>query len=174
MRRMSLNARQAYEDENTDEIEVLLVVIEHESLAAPVRLSTDPTERLSADPLKYGTRSIWNGADAKTDPYQFVLVFAEFPSDLEDAPAAARMVIENVTNDIAKTLRSITDFASISMAVVLASSPNVVEAEFRNLKLVKSEGDAGEFTLNLSRLPIEEESCPTGRMTKDRFPGLHR
>ncbi|WFE92310.1 hypothetical protein K1718_13375 [Roseibium porphyridii] len=174
MRRLSLNARQALETANSGDPEILLIRIDHESLSKPVRLSTDPTERLSVEPLIYGTRSIWFGANLKTDPYLFALVKAEFPSDLEDAPATARIILENVSNDIAAQLRAITNFASVAIAVVLSSSPNVVEAEFRNLKLVKADGDANEFSLNLSRLPIEEESFPTDRMTKQRAPGLHR
>ena len=53
MRRISVNARSAHDAASTDEIEVVLIQIEHPQLAAPVRLSTDPTERISVDPLTY-------------------------------------------------------------------------------------------------------------------------
>ena len=71
-------------------------------------------------------------------------------------------------------LQTVTTQATVHLALVLASSPDQVEAEFRDLKLVRSEGDASEITLYLSRQPIEEEGFPAARMTKQRFPGLHR
>lgn len=167
-----MNARQALDAASSAEVEVALFVIEHPSLASPVRLSTDPTERLSADPLIYGTRSNWFGANKVTEPYLFVLVSAELPGDQEDAPAAATLVLENVDNDIAKLLRSFTDRPVIHMAVVLASSPDLVEMECRDLRIVASEGDAGQVSLTLTRAPIEDETVPMDRFTRDRFPGL--
>lgn len=174
MRRLSLNARLAQEENSTDEIEICLIVIEHPALDEPVRLSTDNTERLSLSPLMYGTRSTWMGANPITEPYLFVLASAELPSDLDDAPASASIVLENVDNDIGAILRSVTDRATVHMAVVLASSPNLTEAEYREMKLVNADGDVGEVRLSFSREPIEDESYPTDRMTKQRFPGLHR
>lgn len=174
MRRVSLNQRLSFEEHSTDEVEVALFHIEHEALTDPVRLSTDPTERLSDDPLAYGTRSTFNGASPVTEPFQFVLVSTDMPSDMEEAPAEAAIVLENVTTGIADVLQSLTTQATVHLALVLASSPDQVEAEFRDLKLVRSEGDASEITLYLSRQPIEEESFPAARMTKQRFPGLHR
>ncbi len=174
MRRLSLNARAALDAATTDEIEIVLLTVEHDDLPAPVRLSTDPTERLSIEPLMYGTRSSWFGADPATDPYLFVLASAEFPSDLEDTPAAATLVLENVDNEIAQLLRSFTDRPTVHMAVVLASSPDLIEAEFRNLKIVGVDGNAGEVSLSISRAPIEDEHVPMDRFTKDRFPGLFR
>ena len=34
--------------------------------------------------------------------------------------------------------------------------------------------NAGEISIEISRAPIEEESVPMDRFTKDRFPGLFR
>jgi hypothetical protein len=174
MRRISLNARMAFEDQSSDEIEVALFYITHPDLDAPVRLSTDPTVRISDEPLMYATRSTWSGSDPLTEPFLFVVASAEFPSDLEDAPASATIVLENVDNDIAMLLRSFTDQPTIHMAVVLASSPDLVEVEFRGLKITSSEGNAGEVSMQVSRAPIEDETVPMDRFTKDRFPGLFR
>lgn len=172
MRRLSLNARLAHDAVATDEVEVMLVIIRHPSIDEPVRLSTDPTERLSSDPLTYGTRSAWQTTDGS--PFLFALITSTFPSDQEDRPASANLTFENVDNDIAKLLRGFTDRATMDIAVVLASSPDHVEAEMRGLKLMVSEGDAGEVTLHFSRDPISAEPYPKDRMTRQRFPGLHK
>ncbi|MEO0955796.1 MAG: hypothetical protein AAFY12_12440 [Pseudomonadota bacterium] len=169
-----MNQRLSQEQNSTSEIEVALFHIEHSALSEPIRLSTDNTERLSVDPLAYGTRSSFNGANPVSEPFQFVLVSADLPSDLEEAPAEAVLILENVTKGIADLLQMITTQATVDMAVVLASSPNQLEAEYRDLRLVRAEGDASEISLFLSRQPIEEESFPSVRMTKQRFPGLHR
>ncbi|MGB2202320.1 MAG: hypothetical protein ACPH5G_13390 [Pseudooceanicola atlanticus] len=169
-----MNARTAYETLSTEQIEVALFLIEHEALSEPIRLSTDPTERLSIEPLQYGTRSRWMDSDPEAEPFPFVLASAEFPSDLEDAPAAATIVLDNVAAEMAQVLRSVTSRATVHMAVVLASSPDLLEAEFRDLKLIGSEGTADEIVLSISRQPIEDEIVPMDRFSKDRFPGLFR
>ena len=174
MRRVSLNARAAFDAATTGAIEVALFIIEHPSLDAPIRLSTDPTERISTAPLIYGTRSAWLGSNPVTEPFLFILASANLPGDLEDTPATAQVVLENVSNDIATVLRSFTDRPVVNMAVVLSTSPYLVEVEYRDLRIVGVEGNASEITLQISRAPIEDETVPMDRFTKDRFPGLYR
>ena len=132
------------------------------------------SERISTDPLMYGTRTSWMGSNPATEPFLFIIASAELPSDLEDAPAAASIIIENVDSDIAGLLRSFTDRPIVHMAVVLASSPDLIEVEFRGMVMTGSSGNAGEITIEISRAPIEEESVPMDRFTKDRFPGIFR
>lgn len=174
MRQISLTARLAHEEGASAEAEVALFQIEHPSLSAPIRLSSDPTELISEEPRIYGTRSTWLGADPETEPFLFVVAAAEAPDDQEDAPATASIVLMNVDVAIAETLRSFTSRPTIHMAVVLASSPDVVEMESRGLKIISAEGDVGEVSIAISRSPIEEESAPTDRFTRDKFPGAHR
>ena len=173
-RRMSLNARLAQDAAHSAEIEVVLIMVEHPDLAAPIRLSTDNADRISVEPLIYGTRSTWRGSDPATEPFLFILASAEMPSDLEGAPAEASIVIEAVTGEVARLLRSFTSRATVHMAVVLASSPDIVEFEATGMRLMLAEGGAGEVTATIGREPVEEESLPGLRFTKDRFPGLHR
>ena len=51
MRNVSLNFRTEMFRQESGETPVLLLTITHPDLDQPVRLSTDPTQRLSADPL---------------------------------------------------------------------------------------------------------------------------
>ena len=102
-----------------------------------------------------------------------IIASALIPSDLEDAPAAATIVLENLDVGMTTLLRSMTDPASLSMAVVLASSPDLVEAEWSGLSLVSSEITADEITLQFSREEIEVEAFPMARLSRERFPGLH-
>ncbi|MCW1934125.1 hypothetical protein [Pararhodobacter zhoushanensis] len=173
MRRLSLNARLAFDAPASAEIEVALFLIEHPDLDAPIRLSTDNTERLSVDPLTYGTRSTWRGANPVTDPYLWIVASAVLPGDDDEAPASARLVIENLDAGLTALLRSFTEPPTISIAVVLADSPDTIEAEWTGLQLASADITAAEITLTLSRDEIELEPFPPGRMTRLNFPGLH-
>jgi hypothetical protein len=173
-RALSLNARLAQDEVTSAEIEVVLIEISHPSLPALIRLSTDNTERLSDDPLMYGTRSSWRGADPQAEPFLWILASAVIPGDQDDAPASAQLVLDNLDAQITEVLRSYTDLASVNLAVVLAETPDVIEAEFLDLKLVAAEGTDASVTLSLSREEIELEHFPAGRMIRTKFPGLHR
>lgn len=173
MRRLSLNARLALDAAASDEIEAALFLIEHPDLVAPIRLSTDNTERLSDDPLIYGTRSTWQGANPVTDPYLWIIASAILPGDEEDAPASARVVLENLDSEMVTLLRSFTEPAEISIAVIMAASPNVIEAQWTGLRLTSAEVTGGEIVLALSRDEVELEPFPPGRMTGLNMPGVH-
>jgi hypothetical protein len=172
MRRISLNARAAQDAVTSAEIEVILFEINHASLDAPIRLSTDNTERLSTDPLIYGTRSTWRGADPLTEPFLWVVASAILPSDSQDDAGEAQIVLDVLDAEYAELLLSFTDLASFHMAVVMASSPDVAELEELDLKLTASEIADTEISLTLSRQNIELEFYPAGRMTRSKFPGL--
>lgn len=174
MRRVSLNARMAQDAQASAEIYVALFQIEHPELERPIRLSTDNTERLSSDPLYYGTRSTWRGANPIRDPFLWIVASAVMPSDLEDAPATAQLVLENLDQEIVNLVRSFTSPATIHMAVVMASSPNLIEAEYTDLNIISADINAGEISLSISREEIELEYLPGGRMTARTFPGLHK
>ncbi len=175
MRKISLNARLAHDAVGSDETEVTLMQIIHPDTSQIVRISTDPTERLSLEPLRYCTRSNWLGANPKDDEqaFLFVLVSVLIPDDQDTAPPAARFVIEGVDNELAQLLRSIDKRAVVSMATVLADTPSVIEQEWLNFELVMAEGQGEAITLTVSRAPLTEEPWPSARMTRERFPGLH-
>lgn len=172
MRRVSLNARLMQDAAITKELYVVLLEIDHPELNAPILLSTDNAERLSDEPLFYGTRSAWRG-EKKRD-FLWVVASTLLPSDQEDAPASATIILENLDRRMAEIVRSFTDPATVHLAVVLASSPDHIEAEYSDLLLTSAEITAGEISLSISREEIESELVPGGRMTSRTFPGMHR
>lgn len=174
MRRVSITARGAHDAAQTDQVEVALIRITHPDLSAPIYISTDPTEQLSLEPLVYGTRSTWTSGDGEAIEWLYAATQAILPDDQEDAPAKATLALQVVTEDMAAPLRQTTTRATVDMAVVMASQPDVVEVEYRGLSLTMAEGDATEIRLTLSRDPITSEPYPGSRMTRAVFPGLHR
>lgn len=173
-RRVSLNHRLAQDAAASGEIEVALFMITHPSLSKPIRLSTDNADEISRDPYLRGTRSTWMGSNPLTEPFHHVIADAVMPSDMDNTPAAGQIVLALTDQALVTAVRSVTTVPTISMAVVLASSPDVIEYEVRDLDIVSHDINAAEVTLTYSREDIEQEPCPAGRMTKDNFPGLHK
>ena len=172
MRRVSLNRRVMQDAAHSGEVEVALIYIDHPALEAPLRFSTDNADQISLDPLAFGTRSTWMDSDPVTEPFLYILASADLPSDLEDDMAGAAIVLHNLNSKITQLLHSFTDQASAAMAVVLASSPDVVERQHRKLYLTEARGNAGEISLIFERPDITDEEVPMDRFTKARFPGM--
>ncbi len=172
MRRVSITARRDFEAANSSEVGVVLMQFEHPDDGRMLRVSSDPTERLSSDPLTYGTRSNWLGANPATEPFLFLTLGVEWPGDQEDAGFEARLILSNFNSEIVQILRSFTRPAVAHLAHVMAATPDLVEVEARDLLLVSSDLDADRIELTLSRRAIEDEAFPSPRMTKQRVPGL--
>lgn len=172
MRRVSLNARLAQDRDASDDLDVVLVIITHPDLDEPIRLSSDNTDRLSLEPLMYGTRSTWRTPDG--EPFLFIMMDALVPDEKDDAAAAASLVIEILDSSLAEILTSTTVPAICAMAIVQASAPDYVNAEWTGMQMNDSEGDSGQAVLRFSVEPLQDEWFPADRMTKDRMPGLHR
>lgn len=172
MRRVSLNERLAQTSGSTAEIRAVLFEINHPELPKPLRLSTDNTERLSMDPLYYGTRSTWRGANPITDPYLWVVASTLLPSDKEDTPASGTVILENLDRKLVRLVRSYKGISAIHMAVVLATSPNALEAEYWDMEILRTTVKTGEIVLAFSREEIEAEPWPADRMTRNNVPGL--
>jgi hypothetical protein len=169
---LSLNARRAHDAGSSDVVEVMLAHITHPDLEAPVRLSTDPTERISLDPLTYGTRSTWLTEDGS--PFLFVLMSAVIPDDNPDAPQTAALVLDMLDSDTAAPFWTTLTGATVDLAVVYSSTPDVIEVEFLGLELTSFEFGDGQGSLSLTRPPLATEPFPARRMTRAAFPGLHR
>ncbi|GAA4218650.1 hypothetical protein GGQ68_002518 [Sagittula marina] len=171
MSRISLTARDQLDAQSSAEVEVLLLYLNHPSFDGPVRVSTDPTVALSYEPLMYGTRSTW--IDGTPEEYLFVAAGIERPSDQEDEPASSRIVLDNFDAASVTALRQFSDFATAHLAIVLASTPDLIEYEWRDLQLMGISYGNGALSLSLSRDPIENDNVPMDSMTPQRFPALN-
>ncbi|MEM7303411.1 MAG: hypothetical protein AAF468_20210 [Pseudomonadota bacterium] len=169
-REISLNSRLAGDAQISGELEVVLLHITHESLSEPIKLSTDNVDRISENPLRYGTRSTWKTTDGS--PFLFTLLSARLPDDNTNTISRGVIIIDNLDFGIGESLRATTTQATVDMAVVLASSPDIIEHEQSGLLLQKSSGDMHRYELELGRTPLSSQSFPKDRFTPDRFRGL--
>jgi hypothetical protein len=172
-RPLSLTARQNLDASSSDEAWVVLLEFDHKDLEAPLRFSTDPTERISTEPLIYGSRSTWRGADPISDYWQFIAASLEMPSDQEDVPAAVTLTFDLFDARVPTLLRSFTTRATANIAIFTSADLNAPEQQFLGLQVMK--GNYGtKIKISSSRQPIEEEGAPMDIIGKQRFPGLFR
>ena len=146
---------------------VALVTITHPDLAAPVRLSSDPTKRLSTDPLRYGTRH-------RGDDYEFVLMAALLPDDRQDALPSVSLAFENVAADMAEMARAVLTPATVDIVVVTTADIDAIEEAYTGLIAQRATYDAERITLEIARQDIAPRPWPAHRMTAARFPGQFR
>lgn len=117
-------------------------------------------------------RSSWRNPDG--EPYLYIVMQAVVPDEVGDAPAAASILIEVFDDVTGPMLLSITEPATVHMALVLGSDPDDVKREWLDLDLVGAPIADGDVTLDLSKEPRTAEPFPVERFTKDRYPGQHR
>lgn len=152
-RTLSSAAQAAILDEESDEVSLHLVTIEHDDLDAPIRI-VDNIEDITS-----------NGETFVGLPFRL-----ELP-DEGDRPGEARITVDNVDRRIAEAVRSITTPPSVTIQVVLASQPDTLELELSGMTLRDVTIDAGAVTgylrfEDLSVEPIAEAITPS------KFPGL--
>jgi Domain of unknown function (DUF1833) len=94
----------------TDEVAVLLLTIEHEDLATPLRLCSNPTPITS-----------------RGHEYVFFPFMITRPEEREAQAPQARLVIDAVDGQIVGVLRQIESAPTVTLEIVLASSPDIVE-----------------------------------------------
>jgi hypothetical protein len=165
-RTISLTAIAAGNAEQTNEVWVFLITVEHEALEdGPERFSSNATERLSDDPLRYGTTSRGN-------VYEFLPLSMVLPDDSEGVPPALKLVLDNVLRQAVPLLRSITTPAAVTVEMVLASDPDTVEVSYPAFDLVNSDYDAQGVSIDLTVNALANEPYPAGTFTPGGFGGL--
>ncbi|MDR6953779.1 hypothetical protein J2X65_003142 [Ancylobacter sp. 3268] len=163
---LSLNIRQAMEADSTDQVPVVLVKITHPDADGPIYLSTDPTERLSLEPLRYGTRS-------QGQEWEFVPMAARLPDETEEG-VSTQLILENLGAGMVAAMMMSTEPGQIDFQLVLASSPELIEEEYLGLFAFAAQADLDQIEISIARESEEMEPCPADRMTASQFPGLFR
>lgn len=139
--------------EESDECPLVLVTIEHDDLPEPIRVVNNIEDIVS------------NGATFVGLPFEI-----ELPDEGE-RPGEARIRVDNVDRRIVKAVRSIQTPPDVTVQVILASQPDVIDMEITGLKLRDTTTDAAAVTgyLRFEDLTVEPVAA---MITPARFPGL--
>jgi hypothetical protein len=154
-RSTSTTFREAVFSQETSEVFIVLITIDHDDLAAPIRVCSN-----SVDIVSRGNTYI-------AYPFEITL-----PDDSDEKISAGSITIDNVSGEIAKGVRLLQTPPTVSIEVVLASSPDTVEASFTNFELINVQYDANTIRGNLSIQNFMTEPYPGGIMGPSNFRGI--
>lgn len=153
-RGLSSAALASIHEQETDEVWLILVTIDHADLANPIRVVSNMEDITS------------NGETFVGLPFEIIL-----PDENPDEPGEVMLRVDNVDKTIVETVRIIQSPPTVKVQVVLASQPDSIEAEIDGLTMRDVTWDVGvvEGRLRLDDLVVEPLS---ETITPARFPGL--
>ena len=151
-RTLSSAARLAMFSQETDKIFLPLLKINHATLGAPLRFTRNTVQIIS---------KVEDGSTSQTFlPYPFNL---NLPDDTQDSTVkTVQLAIDNIDRSITAAVRSIASAATVTLWIVLATTPDTIEA--------------GPFTFSLSDVTYDAFTV-SGTLTYEdrlqtRVPGL--
>ncbi len=160
-----MNLREAIFSQESGEVLAFLITITHPQLAVPIYLSTDPSQRLTTDPLVYGTIS--RGHD-----YLFVDATITIPDEQEKSPPNSKLTISNVNRLLIPLARSVSTPPTAKIEAVLVSAPDDIEMTWPALDMSQLQYDANQLTFDLTMDSLTTERYPSGTFSPAYFPGL--
>lgn len=152
---LSSVARGAMFDEETDDGLLALLTIDHADLATPIRVVHDQVDVVS------------RGNTFTAFPFELIL-----PTQEADSPPVARLTIDNVSREIAQTLRSVSSAPSVLIEVVRIKDTETLELSYPLLSLRNVRYDALKVTGDLVSEDLQLEPYPAHTFSPANFPGL--
>lgn len=147
--------QQAYAQEGNDFL--VLLTFDHADLAEPVRVVNN-TEDIES-----------NGQTYIAFPFQITL-----PTNTADSPPRARLSIDNVSQEIAQTIRLIGTPPTITIQCVRMDDHDAVEVDLPSFILRNVKMDATTVSGELELEDITREPFPARTFSPAEFPGLLR
>jgi hypothetical protein len=154
-RETSTRFRAAAYAQETGECPLLLLTISHADLDEPIRV-------------------VHNGEDIVSRGNTYLAAAFEFviPDEKESQPPAARLAICNVDRRIVQAIRGLATPPKITAEIVLADTPNTVEALYEDLVLQNASYDVLIVEGTLGYEDFFAESFPGDTFTPGIFPGV--
>ena len=143
--------------EETDEVWLVLLTIDHRDLASSITVVNN-TENV----FSRGIQFIACPFDVK------------LPSSTDERPPQAQLRIDNVSKEIGTALREVSDGVSVKLEVVSAADPETVEASFPGFTLRNAAINVGSVTGTLGLDDLRLEPFPAYSFTPGLFPGLFK
>lgn len=155
-RTLSSGMLQALLAGSTGEAIPVLLELSHPTLATPIRAVANHEPITS------------NGVEYLAYPFECTI-----GGDEEGRPPTGRLRIDNVDRSIVQAIRGIQgEPISITLSVVLSSTPDQVEVGPLRYKLRSADYDAGTVEGELQLEDVLNEPVPGHRFTPGDFPGL--
>lgn len=166
-RTLSSSMLRALYAEESGDYPILLITLTHPTLTQPIRVSSDPTQRIAVSDAEvvYGTVSRGN-------TYVYIPFSIALPNDSAEEAPHTSISLDNIGRDLVPTIRNLNSPPTVLLEWVMSSAPDTVEADFPGFALGSITYDAltisGEITVD----GLVGEPCPSGTMNPSDFPGL--
>ena len=146
-RTVSSKVRKHVQSEIDPLVKVFLITIRHKDLTEPIRVSSDPTERVDADSINviYGTVS--RGLTFYYAGFEAALV-----SDEEGAAPQTQISLPNADRKLVEAIESMGPGpVAVDIELVFADTPDVVEVGLYDMELSKITYDESTISGIVSR-----------------------
>lgn len=152
---LSATYKEAASHQETEECPIVLLTITHDQLPSPIRVCNNGEDIIS------------NGETFLACPFDI-----ELPDDAEGKVPGAKLSIANVDRQIVNALRTITTRAIVTLQVILASTPDVIEATYPELELIVADWNALTVSADLAWDALAGEPYPYLKMTPNTTAGV--
>jgi hypothetical protein len=168
---LSQSAVRAMFASETPEALILLITITNPADPAnPIRLADGYTNRIAS--LTTDTEVAY-GVTSNSKDYVFLPMQIALPGEQEAGAAQCSLILNFVTREAIDLIRThLTSPVSVQIDLVLASSPNTVEATFSGFKITNVTYNADQITFDLNMVSLSREPFPCFTFTPANFPGL--
>lgn len=157
-RTLSAAARQSmFAQEGGAAVFLVLLEITGPGIVTPIRVVND-------------MQNVTHGGDL----YLAAAFIISLPTEQEEIAQQVRLRIDNVDQSIVEGVRLLTGPPTVTMTVVLAATPDTIEAGPFTFTLRNAEYNAFEVVGTLAYEDILSESYPEDAFTPALFPGMYR
>lgn len=140
---------------NQSDLPLVLLRIEHSSLAAPILVVNNKENVVS------------NGDQYIAFPFEIIL-----PDANEDSPPQSKLRIDNVSREIGQAIRSISTPPSVTIQVVRQDTPDFIEAQFEGMYLTNVTYDALSVEATLLFEDLTREPFPAWTFSPANFRSI--
>jgi hypothetical protein len=148
---------QAVMQPNTGEVFLLLVTFNHSSFPQPIYLVNN-LETITS-----------RGKEFMPFPIDLVL-----PPDDGDTLPSVQITCQNASLELIDEVRSVQGPMSVTIEMVLASSPDFVEASINDLRVASAQYDKNTIQLTATVDDLLNTSFPKEKYQPGNFPGLFK
>lgn len=142
---------------NTGEVFLMLLTFDHPSFPKPIRLVNNIEEIRSRGEIYIAF------------PLEMML-----PPDDGDTLPTVEITCQNASLELIDEIRSVQGPMSVKIELILASSPDWVEASIDDLRVVSAQYDKNAIQLTCTVDDLLNTSFPKERYLPSNFPGLFK
>ena len=151
----SANFIEAVVSQNTDEVFLFLLTLDHDDLVSPIRVVNN-VENITS-----------NGRVYTAFPFNLIL-----PQDDGDTLPQVIISLSNVDLSLVDEIRSLTGALTVTLEVVLASSPNTIEMSIDGMQTISIQYDAQTIQATCQVEDTMNLIFPSDAYLPFNFPGL--